>query len=157
MVTVSVTRARDTVTMPSGQVGTPPSQVKFVVAGDALSLVIDGKDVKYVRIGAAPSATDALLEKWRMLPPTVPSTDPKMAAFEKAQANGVYSFNFDGTESVRIPFGSKEGTWDARVNTVQLPDGFGVYSFALSEGKLVLGEPPDGKKMDIYVPDELFE
>jgi hypothetical protein len=157
MVTIPVTRSGDILTMPSGTAGTPPSQIKFLVEGDILSLRGDGKELTYTRVGIAPSATDSLLGKWRRVPSKVSSADPKIAALEKAEANGLYRFSSDGTESVRIPFGSREGTWNAHARTFRFQNETVVYSFLLSGMKLVLGQPPDGTKTDTYLPDALFE
>ena len=79
-----------------------------------------------------------------------------MAALEAANTNALYVFAADGTESVRIPFGSREGTWNGASHTFKLQNESVVYSFQLSGAKLVLGQPPDGKKTDTYLPDPIF-
>lgn len=91
------------------------------------------------------------------MPPKVHSTDANAAALDKAQANALYVFSADGTESVRIPFGSRKGTWDAKTHTFQFKGQPAVYSFQLSGTKLLLGQPPDNKKSDSYLPDHIFD
>jgi hypothetical protein len=73
----------------------------------------DGQELRYTRVGEVVSLSDPLLGKWRPILPETPAADPKIAALEKANANALYVFAADGTGSVRIPFGSREGTWDA--------------------------------------------
>ncbi len=157
MVTTAIKRSGDTLTMPSGTVGGAPVDVTFRVDGSTLRLSnSDGQVLSYTRVGEAPLPSDPLLGKWRPVPPKTPAADPKMAALETANANALYVFAADGTESVRIPFGSREGTWDGATHTFKFPNESVVYSFQLSGAKLVLGQPPDGKKTDTYLPDPIF-
>jgi len=157
MVTTPLKRAGDVLTMPPATVGGPPSMISFRVEGNLLRLIAaNGQELKYTRIGEAPSLPDPLLGKWRPVPPATPSADPNMAALEKANRDAVYVFAADGTESVRIPFGAREGTWDLPAHTFRFLNETVVYSFSFSGPKLVLGQPPDGKATDTYLPDPLF-
>jgi hypothetical protein len=156
--TAPVSRSADTLTMPSGQANTPPVTVKYKVEGNTLHLKApDGHETIFTRIGAAPSATDPLLGQWRPNPTTPQSSDPSEAAYEKALANAVYQFSADGTQSVRIPFKSREGKWQASDHTVHLLDDKVIYTFSRSQTKLTLSQPPDGRKTDTYLPDPLFK
>ena len=156
MVTSHVTRSGDTLTMPSGQDGTPPIQAKIRIAENTLYINANNNEVVFTRVGPAPSESDPLLGKWRPVTPKVHDPDPKAAALEKAQANSLYVFSPDGTETVRVPFTSRTGTWDAKAHTFQFKGQPTVYSFQLSGTKLLLGQPPDNKKTETYLPDPIF-
>jgi hypothetical protein len=157
MVTTPLKRAGDVLTMPPATVGAPPSQISFRVEGNTLRLIAaNGQELKYTRIGESPSPSDPLLVKWRPVPPATPNADPNMAALEKVNRDAVYVFAADGTESVRIPFGSREGTWDLTAHTFRFLNEAVAYSFSFSGPKLVLGQPPEGKATDTYLPDPLF-
>jgi hypothetical protein len=156
MVTTHVTHSGDTLTMPSDTVGGPPVHVKIRIAEDTLYLNANNSELSFTRVGPAPSPSDPLLGKWKPIAPKVATHDPQSAALEKAQANALYVFSADGTETVRIPFGSRKGTWNAASHTFHLQDQPVVYSFQLSGAKLLLGQPPDNKKTDSYLPDPIF-
>src|SRR5450631_118310 len=112
MVTSPVKHTAHTLTMPSGTVNGPPITVEFRIDGDKLTLKpADGPTQTFTRIGDAPSATDPLLGKWHTTLPTTLDSDLNRAALQKATASGLYVFSADGTQSVRIPFTSREGTW----------------------------------------------
>jgi hypothetical protein len=153
MVTSPVTHTADTLTSPSGQANTPPIQVKYRIEADMLYLYTNNKETTYTRISPA-SSSDPLLGKWRPTPPKTPSTNPQTATIEKAQENAIYLFTNE-IESIRIPFKSREGTWDAKDHTFKF-EGTSAYSFQLSGNKLLLGQPPDNTKTDTYLPDTIF-
>jgi hypothetical protein len=155
-VTTPVTHSADTLTMPSGTTGGPPVNVKFHIEANKLTLSANGNDLTFTRVGPAPSASDPLLGKWKPIPPATTYPDPKTAALQKAEANTIYVFAADGTESVRIPFGLRKGTWDPKAHTFQVQDASGTFSFQLSGKKLILGQPPDNKKTESYIPDPVF-
>ena len=156
MVTSPVTHTADTLTMPSGQVNTPPVQAKFRVEANILYLNSGGREISFTRVGPAPSSADPILGKWKPVPSKTPTGDLQAAALEKAQANALYVFSADGNETVRIPFTTREGTWDATARTFKFKNEPTVYSFQLSGTKLLLGQPPDNSKTDSYLPDTLF-
>jgi hypothetical protein len=157
MVTSPIKRDGETLILPPATVGGTPAKIKFRVEADVLHLTSPaGAVVSYNRIGTAPSASDPLLGKWRPVPPKTPSTDPKTAALEKANANALYVYSADGTESVRLPFSARRGTWNAKTQIFQYQNDPGTYNFHLSYGKLELGQPPDGKKTDTYLPDPIL-
>jgi len=156
--TSPLTRTGDTLTMPSGQEGKPPIPLTYKIEGNTLHLkTSDGHESIFTRIGTAPSPDDPLLGQWRPNPPATPSPDPSEAAYQKALANAVYLFSADGTQSIRIPFTSHEGTWSASSHTLQVQGSSKTYSFGRSGTKLTLGQPPDGQKTDTYLPDPLFK
>jgi hypothetical protein len=157
MVTSPIAHSSNVITLPPTTAGGAPNHIRFHVEGDILRLTsAAGAEVTYSRVGAAPSATDPLLGKWKPVPPKTPSSDPKTAAMEKANANALYVFGADGTESVRIPFSARRGTWDAKSQTFKFQNDPGTYKYHLAYGKLELGQPPDGKKTDTYLPDPLL-
>ena len=132
-------------------------QATFRIDGDKLFIKEPGApETSFTRQGPAPSPTDPLLGKWRPDPPAVPDPDPQAAAMLKAMANALYVFSADGTQSVRIPFGVKTGTWDAAAHTFHFQNATIVYSFDHSGPKLVLGQPPQNKTTDTYLPDPIL-
>jgi hypothetical protein len=155
MVTSPITRTGDTFLSPSGTVAGPPVEIKFKVEGDTLHLTSSGTEIIFARVGPAPSSSDALLGKWKPIPSSTPSSNPNEAALEKAKANAIYVFSADGTQSVRIPFGSREGVWDAQAHTFKFADDPVSYTFLLANSRLILGQPPDNKKIDSYLPDPI--
>ncbi len=159
MVTSPITRAGDTFTSPAPTTDGAPVKVTYHVDGDTLHLVSPNTlDQTLTRIGAAPSTTDPLLGKWKPTPPTTPSTNPDIAAQQKAMANAILVFSANNTESVRVPFTSVEGTWDPAAHTFHLQNqpATAVYSFQRTGDKLALGLPPDNKKTDTYIPDPIL-
>lgn len=157
MVTSPIKRSGNTITLPPPSAGAASAKITFRVDGDVLHLISPaGADVAYNRIGSAPSATDALLGKWRPVPPKTPSTDPKIAIAEKRSALAFYVFGADNTYSVRIPFSANRGTWDSKSMTYQFQNDPSTFEIRFDYGKLMLGQPPDGKKMDTYIPDPIL-
>jgi hypothetical protein len=157
MITEPITRSRDTFTSPPATTTGPPITVTFHVDGDTLHIKPpDAPEQTFARIGPAPSATDPLLGKWKPLPPATPSTDPNIAAQQKAMANAILVFSANNTESVRIPFTSFEGTWDATTHTFHLQNQTTTYTFQRTGSKLTLAQPPDGHKTDTYLPDPIL-
>jgi hypothetical protein len=69
---------------------------------------------------------------------------------------GVYVFNADDTQTVRIPFLSRTGTWDAGSHTFRLDGDTHTYGFRSSGQTLTLGQPPDNTRTETYGPDPLF-
>ncbi len=100
--------------------------------------------------------SDPLLGRWRPNPPATFSANPTVATYQKAMANGLYVFAPDNTQSLRIPFTSRTGTWNPAAHTLQLQGDTRTYTFSRTGTKLTLGQPPDNKKTDTYAPDPLF-
>jgi hypothetical protein len=157
IVTSTITRSGDTFTSPPVTTAGAPITVTFHVEGDTLHIKsADGQEQIFTRIGTAPSATDPLLGKWKPLPPAVPSTDPNLAAQQKLMTTAILAFFPDNIESVRIPFSTFEGTWDATAHTYHFNNQKETHTFQLTGSKLSLGQPPDDHKTDTYVPDPIL-
>jgi hypothetical protein len=157
IVTSAITRSGDTFTSPPATVDGPPIKVTYRIDGDTLHLNSpDTPEQTLTRIGPAPSATDPLLGKWKPVPPATTSTDPNIAGQQKLMANAILVFSADNTESVRIPFTSLEGTWDATARTFHLANQTAAFTFRRTGAKLTLGQPPDGHKTDTYIPDPIL-
>jgi hypothetical protein len=155
-VTSTITRAGDSFTEPGPTTTSPPVKVTWQVEGGTLHLKTgDNPEQTFARVGPAPSATDPLIGKWRPLPPATPSTDPNAASQQKLMLNSVFVFSADNKQSVRIPFTSLEGTWDATAHTFQIEKRPGAFSFQRTGSKLTLGQPPDGHQTDTYLPDPI--
>jgi TonB family protein len=183
VITFPITRSGNTITQPGGTVNGPPRHLTFQVVGDTLHLIHnvyemagvsdmaafrqkapDYKgpetiDMAYSRVGAAPSAADPLLGQWKFASPATPpspSTDPSQAALQKMALDSITRFSPDGTESLRMPFYSIEGTWDASAHTFHYTNKATVYSFERTGAKLTLGQPPNNTQTDTYLPDPFF-
>lgn len=157
MVTSAITRTGDTITSPPVTVNGPPITVTYRIEGDTLHLASAGKpEQTLARIGPALSTIDPLLGRWRPLLPATPSADPEMAAQQKLMTTATLAFFADNTESVRIPFNTSEGTWDATAHTFHLNNRKETYRFQLTGAKLSLGQPPDGLKTETYIPDPIL-
>ena len=70
--------------------------------------------------------------------------------------NATLVFFADNTESLRIPLTSSEGTWSASTHTFQLEHLPTSYSYQRTGAKLTMGQPPDNKKTDTYIPDPIL-
>ena len=157
VVTSHVTHTATTVTLPPDTVTGPPLTLNYKVEGDTLNLKKTGDpDVLFTRIGPPPVPSDPLLGRWRPNPPATFSPNPTVATYQKAMANGIYVFAPDNTQSLRIPFTSRTGTWNPAAHTLQLQGDTRTYTFSRTGTKLTLGQPPDNKKTDTYAPDPLF-
>ncbi len=176
VVTATITRSGDTFTSPPATTGGAPITVTFYIDGDTLHIKptptpdqtvhVDGQTMHtkpsetpeqtFARIGPAPSATDPLLGKWKPLPPAAPSSDPNVAAQQEAMTKAILVFLPDNTESLRVPLSSSEGTWSAATHTFQLQNQTTSYSYQRTGDKLTLGQPPDNKKTDTYIPDPIL-
>jgi hypothetical protein len=157
MVTSPFTHTANTLTMASGTVNGPQMHATYRIDGNKLYLKLgDAPEAGFTREGPAPSPTDPVLGKWHPEPPAVPDPDPQAAAMQKAMANALYVFSADGTQSVRVPFTAKEGTWDAAAHTFKFAGEPVVYSFDHSGPKLILGQPPQNKTTDTYLPDPIL-
>jgi hypothetical protein len=157
IVTSHITRSGSTFTSPPVTTTGPPITVTYHIDGDTLHLESPNTpEQTLTRIGPAPSATDPLLGKWKPLPPATPSPDPNVAAQQKAMANAILVFTADNTESIRLPFTSFEGTWDAAAHTFQVQNQPTTYTYRRINTKLTLGQPPDNKRTNTYIPDPIL-
>jgi hypothetical protein len=147
----------DTFIAPAPAADDPPVQVTFHVEGDTLRLKsANVPEQTLVRVGPAPSATDPLLGRWKPVPPANLSSDIDVADRQKAFAKALFIFSPDNTESVRAPFTSYEGKWDASTHTFHLENQNSAFTYQKTGNKLTLSLPPDGKRTDTFVPDPIL-
>lgn len=157
IVTSPITRSGDTFTSPPATANGAPITVSFRVDGDTLHIKSPNTAEQiFARIGPVPSTTDPLLGKWRPLLPATLSTDPDTAAQQKLMATATLAFLPDNTESVRIPFSTYEGAWDANTHTFHIKNQIETYTFQLIGSKLTLGQSPGTHKTDTYLPDPIL-
>ena len=109
-------------------------------------------------MGPAPSATDPLLGKWKVNPPTTPTTDPDTVAQRKAMANAILVFSSRQHRKhpgFRSPHFKALGTLSCPHIPATKPERAPI-SFQRAGTKLILGQAPDNKKTDTYVPDPIL-
>ena len=157
-VTSHVERSGDTLTMaPTTITGLGPCRVAVRrVEGDTLQLKSSDIQQTFTRVGPAPPPLDLSSADGSPSHPPTHSSDPNFASQQKLVANALFVFSSDNTQSVRIPFTAKEGTWNATAHTFQLNGDTIAYSFKRTGAKLSLGQPPDGSKTDTYLPDPIL-
>jgi hypothetical protein len=154
-VTAPVSHTANILTVP-GSAGNTLA-LDYRITGNILNLKRPGDpDTLFTRDGPAPKPSDPLLGRWRPNPPAAYSPNPQLAARQKAMTSGVYIFSADNTQTVRIPFVSRTGTWDAASHTLKLEGDTHTYSFNRTATNLVLGQPPDNTKTGTYIPDPVF-
>jgi hypothetical protein len=86
-----------------------------------------------------------------------PGTDPKVVVLQNAMsAKGVLAFTRDGFHHLRVPFGYREGTWDAQTRVFKIAGEPGSHPLLRIGKSLSLGQP-GGQATDTYSPDPLFE
>jgi hypothetical protein len=156
-ITAPIKRSGDTFTAPAAAADDPPVLVTFRVEGDALHLKAPNVPEQIlIRVGPAPSPTDPLLGKWKPVPPANLSQDIDVADRQKAMAKALFVFSADNTESVRAPFISHEGKWDAATHTFHLENQTAAFTYQRTGNLLTLSLPPDGKRTNTFVPDPIF-
>ncbi len=156
-VTAPVTHTANTLNVPSGTKDGGTIALDYKITGNILNLKrLGDPDTLFTRIGPAPKTSDTLLGRWRPNPPATYSPNPQLAARQKAMTTGVYVFNADNTQTVRIPFISRTGTWDPAAHTFTLEGDTHSYAFTRTAAGLTLAQPPDGTKTDTYITDTVF-
>jgi len=156
-VTAHVTHNANTLNVPAGTKDGGTIALDYKITGNILNLKRAGDpDTFFTRIGPAPKPSDPLLGRWRPNAPSTYSPNPELAARQKAMTTGVYVFNADNTQTVRIPFISRTGTWDPAGHTFKLEGDAHSYAFTRTEKGLTLAQPPDGIKTDTYITDPVF-
>jgi hypothetical protein len=157
-VTSAITRSGpDTFIAPAATTNDPPVKVTYRIDGDTLHLTAPKiAEQILTRVGPAPSPSDPLLGKWKPIPPETFSNDIDVAAQQKAMANALFVFSADSTESVRAPFAAYEGNWDMSTHTFTLQNHSANFTFERTGSRLTLGQPPDGKRTDTYIPDPIL-
>jgi TonB family protein len=153
-----IDRSGDTFMTPSGVAGGERVRAKYTIANNVLSIDTGASSpATYSRIGTAPNASDPLIGSWRPLPsPAYAGDDPNMAIMQKVMTTkGMLVFTPDSMEYLRVPLGTREGSWDDQSHTFRIRDDSVAYSFDRKDSKLLLGQPPNGKEVDSYLPDPL--
>lgn len=107
----------------------------------------------YERVGAKPSGGSSIVGEWKNVTAATLTGDSQQDAMQKIAVGGSFLFTADGTEHLRIPFRSAEGTWNANNQIFQVTGELGTYHFDVTGGKLVLSQPPDNEATDTYLPD----
>ncbi len=155
--TAHVSHTADILTVPSGKPDGSTIALEFRITGNIMNLKRPGeRDTIFTREGPAPKPSDPLLGRWRPSPPAVYSEDPELAARQKVTTLGVYLFQPDGTQIVRIPFTSREGTWDAAAHTLTLAGEAHAFTYRPTAEALILLDTSDNQKTGTFLPDPLF-
>jgi hypothetical protein len=156
-VTAHVTHTATTLTVPSGAADNSTIPLDYKITGNLMNLKRPGDpDTFFTREGPAPKPSDPLLGRWRPNPPATYSPNPQLAARQHAMTTGVYVFHPDNTQTVRVPFLSRTGTWDPAAHTFMLDGDAHAYSFTRTANGLTLGQPPDNTRTETYLPDPLI-
>ncbi len=158
MVSDQIDRSGNTFMMPSGTAGGDRVRVTYTITDNVLAIdTVAGHQTTYARLGPPLDPADPLIGNWRPLPnPAECGSDPNYAVMQKLMTTkGILTFTTDAKRYLRAPFGTKEGTWDGQSNTFRVKGDSTTYTFGQMKTKLLLGQPPDGKAMDSYVPDPL--
>jgi hypothetical protein len=156
-VTSHVSHTATTVTLPPDTVSGPPLTLNYKVEGSTLTLTKAGDpNTLFTRVGPPPVPSDPLLGRWRPNPPATPSPNHTIAQYQQAMANGLYIFSPDNTQSVRIPFTTHTGTWNASAHTFKLEGDPKTYTFSRTGKKLTLVGPTGAQDTHTYSPDPLF-
>ena len=71
-------------------------------------------------------------------------------------AKAIFVFSPDNTESIRAPFISYEGKWDASAHTYHLENQNSPFTYQRVGSTLTLSLPPDGKRTGTFVPDLVY-
>ena len=153
IVTSPITRSGDTFTSPATTIKGSPVPTTYCVKGDTLHVKSpNSQEQIFLRIGPAPSAADPLLGKWKPIPPPSFDPDPEIAAQQKMMINAILAFSANNTQSLRVPFSNYEGVWDVATHTFHL-NNQPAYTFQRTGPRLLLNQPPRGRKIEIYLPD----
>jgi TonB family protein len=159
MVNDHIVRSGDTFMEPSGG---QRVRARYTISNGVLSIETGASQpITYSRIGTLPNPADPLIGSWRPLPRTAdvggnPDVARNFAIMQQVMSTkGLLVFTPDGMQYLRVPLGTKEGTWDDHVNSFRIQNDPVTYAFGRMNSKLVLGQPPNGRDMDSYVPDPL--
>ena len=96
------------------------------------------------------------LGRWKPVPPETFSADIDIADRQKALAKAIFVFSADNTESIRAPFISYEGKWDAGTHTYHVENQTGAFTYQRTGNSLTLSLPPDGKRTGTFIPDLVY-
>ena len=153
IVTSPITRTGDTFTSPATTIKGVPIPMTYCVKGDTLHVKSpNSQEQIFLRIGPAPSSDDPLLGKWKPLPPAAFDPDPEISTQQRMMINAILAFSANNTQSLRVPFSNYEGVWDVATHTFHL-NNQPAYTFQRTGPRLLLNQPPRGRKIEIYLPD----
>jgi TonB family protein len=162
MVNDHIDRSGDTLMVPSGIAGGQRVRARYTIGNGVLSIETGATLLTtYSRIGTPPNPADPLIGSWRPLPRTAdvggnPDVARNFAIMQQVMSTkGIVVFAPDGMQYLRIPVRTKEGTWDDHSNNFRIQNDPVTYAFGRMNSKLVLGQMPNGRDMDCYVPDPL--
>jgi TonB family protein len=162
MVNDHIDRSGDTFMEPSGIAGGQRVRTRYTISDGVLSIETGASQpITYSRIGTPPNPADPLIGSWRPLPraPDVGGNSDVARNFAIMQqvmsTKGLLVFTTDDMQYLRVPLGTREGTWDDHANSFHIQNDQVTYAFGRMNSKLVLGQPPNGREMDSYVPDPL--
>lgn len=117
------------------------------------SVAVGGPEMAYTRIG--PSGNSPIVGEWKNVTAPTFTGDSQQDSMQRIAVSDTLLFTSDGTEYLRIPFRSAEGTWNAKDQTFEVTGEEGTHRFALVGGKLALSQPPNDKATDTYLPDNI--
>jgi len=156
-VTSPVSHTDKTLTVPDGGPNHTTLELVYVITGNQLNLHRPGdRDTLFTRDGQPTDPKDPLLGRWRPNPPATYSENASLAARQKAMTQGVYIFKADNTQTVRIPFLSRSGTWSSATHCFHMDGEKSDLKFERVKEGLTIGLPPDGTRTDTLVPDAAF-
>jgi hypothetical protein len=155
MSTTPVTHSGNTLSAPSPKVAGQTDSSTFRIEGNKLYLKHgSGAEVSYMRDGPAPSAADPLLGKWlRILPAASEDPVANSPAALEAMRKLMVVFSADGTQSVRIPFTIREGTWNA--HSFQFKGEATTHAYHRVGRILDLSPSSDTQQPETFVPDPI--
>jgi TonB family protein len=162
MVNDHIDRSGDTFMESSGMAGGERVRARYTISNGVLSIDTGASQpTTYSRIGTPPNPADPLIGSWRPLPRTAdvggdPNFSKNYAIMQQVMSTkGLLIFTPDGMQYLRVPLGTRDGTWDDHANSFRIQDDPVSYAFGRMNSKLVLGQMPNGRDMDSYVLDPL--
>jgi hypothetical protein len=156
-VTTPVTHTDKTLTVPDGGPGHTTLELMYTITRNQLNLKRAGdRDTMFTRDGQPTDPKDPLLGRWRPNPPATYSENASLASRQKAMTQGVYIFKADNTQTVRVPFLSRNGTWSSATHTFHMDGEKNDLKFERTKDGLTIGLPPDGTRTDTIVHDTAF-
>jgi len=156
-VTAKISHTLTHVTVPSGEPAGGTITLEYTITGKLLNMKRPGdRDTLFTREGQPPKPSDPLLGRWRPNPPATYSENASFAARQKALTMGVYIFSADDNQTVRIPFTTRTGTWDAATHSFHLEGDQQSYHYTRVPEGLKIGLPPDETRSDTLIHDKAF-
>ncbi len=119
------------------------------------SVGVGEPEMAYTRIGVKPSGNSPIVGEWKNVTAPTLTGDSRRDSMQKIAVSDKLLFTAEGTEYLRIPFRSAEGTWNRSDQAFQVTGEPGTHHFDLAGGKLVLSQPPNDNATDAYLPDNM--